>query len=95
MNETRKKINPWVFTLLLGVVTILFSVFAIQQEYDLDEAHKTIHELQDQLKVAQATAEAAVARAAQSAIEAERQRRLAEEALQQMQANLKNQSKSK
>ena len=89
MNERMKKISPWLFTVILGVVAILFSVFAIQQEYDLDEAHKTIHELQDQLKAAQARAVTAEEKAEQNAREAEVQRELAQEALKQMQANSK------
>ena len=49
MSEPKRKFNPWVATVIVGVVAILFSVFAFQQEAELIEARKEVDRLKMEL----------------------------------------------
>ena len=48
MSENKRRVNPWVPAVVLGVVAILFSVYAVQSQTDLVDAKKEIEQLKGQ-----------------------------------------------
>lgn len=76
MSEKKRKINPWVPVVVMGVVAILFSVYAVQSQSDLLDAKKEIEQLKSQVtecaKVANAAKEQqSISEAAQRMVMAE------------------------
>ena len=59
MSESKRKFNPWIATVIMGVITILFSMFAFQQQSEMIEARKEIEQLKRDLVTAQQRAEVA------------------------------------
>ena len=49
MSEKKRKINPWVPVVVMGVVAILFSVYAFQSQSDLLDAKKEMEQLKNQV----------------------------------------------
>ncbi len=49
MSENKKKLNPWVPVVIMGVVTILFGAYAVQSQTDLLEAKKECEQLKVQI----------------------------------------------
>ena len=45
----KKKINLWVPVVVMGVIAILFSVFAFQSQVDLQAAQKEMEQMKNQL----------------------------------------------
>ena len=45
MNLIKRKFNPWVLIVTLGVATLLFSFYAVQSQSDLVDARKEIERL--------------------------------------------------
>ena len=50
--KEKKGMNPWVFTAVIGVLAILFSVFGMQQQTEALEAREEVKQLKMQLEVA-------------------------------------------
>ena len=49
MSEDKSRFNPWVPTIILGVVAVLFSFYALQSQTDLQDARKEILQLENQV----------------------------------------------
>ena len=49
MNEKKSKINPWLPVVVMGVVTILFAMYAVQSQTDFQAVQKEMSQLKDQL----------------------------------------------
>jgi hypothetical protein len=49
MSENKKKLNPWVPVVIMGVVTILFGAYAVQSQTDLLDAKKEYDQLKMEL----------------------------------------------
>lgn len=45
MEEKKKRMNPWVPAVLIGVLAILFSFYGLQLQSDLQDARKEIERL--------------------------------------------------
>ena len=73
--KEKKGMNPWVFTAVIGVLAILFSVFGMQQQTEALEAREEVKQLKMQLEVANN-------RAAEQERAAMQNRKLAEEQTQ-------------
>lgn len=48
MEEKKKRMNPWVPAVIIGVLAILFSFYALQIQSDLQDARKEIEQLKVQ-----------------------------------------------
>ncbi len=57
MSEKKRKVNPWVPVVVMGVVAILFSVYAFQSQMDVMEAKKEMEQLKGQMVACQKEAE--------------------------------------
>jgi len=57
MSEHKRRMNPWVPAVILGVVAMLFSVYAIQSQTEAVDAQKKVEQLEQQLILCQKTAE--------------------------------------
>lgn len=79
MSENKGRFNPWVPTVILGVVAVLFSFYALQSQTDLQDARKEIERLENQT--------------ATCAKESERQQQQDAETLKQMTAACENAKK--
>lgn len=77
--EDKKRMNPWVPALIMGVVAILFSFYALQIQSDLQDARKEIEQLKTQAVECEKRAEEQQQRAV---VEIELARREAERAMQ-------------
>ncbi len=79
MEEKKKRMNPWVPAVIIGVLAILFSFYALQIQSDLQDARKEIEQLKVQIVECERRAE----EQRQSAVTAmELARREAERAMQ-------------
>jgi hypothetical protein len=79
MSAESKKVSPWIFTVILGVVTILFALLALQSEVQLIDKKKEVEQLKGELNASRKFAEEMRAEANISKTEAEHQRMIAEE----------------
>ena len=95
MEEKKKRMNPWVPAVIMGVVAILFSFYALQIQSDLQDARKEIEQLKSQVAEAVTNAEMQAAMASKNAMEAQRQNQIAVEALWQAEENCKKANKRK
>ncbi len=95
MEEKKKRMNPWVPAVIMGVVVILFSFYALQIQSDLQDARKEIEQLKSQVAEAVKNAEMQAAMASKNAMEAQRQNQIAVEALRQAEENCKKANKRK
>ena len=57
MEDQKKGFSPWIITVLLGVIAILFSVFGFQQQGELQEAQQMIVQLREEVMLARMEAE--------------------------------------
>lgn len=95
MSENKRRMNPWVPAVIIGVIAILFSFYALQIQSDLQDARKEIEQLKSQVTEAVKNAEMQAARADKNAMEAQRQNEIAVEALKQAEENCKKSSRRK
>ena len=83
MEEKKKRMDPWVPAVIIGVLAILFSFYGLQLQSDLQDARKEIERLKVQTVECERRAEEQQQRAAKAMelaiIEAERARQAAEE----------------
>ncbi len=83
MSEHKRRVHVWVPTVILGVVALLFSVYAIQSQTEAQDAQEKIEQLEQQLvqcqKVAEEQARNAQMQMVQAAGEAAMARKLLEE----------------
>ena len=80
MSENKRRLNPWIFIVILGVIAILFSVFAVQSQSELNNAQTELKNVQEENQKLKAELDA-------TAAEALKQHKLAEmEALAALQA---------
>ena len=79
MEEKKKRMNPWVPAVIIGVLAILFSFYALQIQSDLQDARKEIEQLKVQTVECERRAEEQQQRAATAM---ELARREAERAMQ-------------
>lgn len=49
MSENKKPFSPWIPTVILGVVTILFSFYALQEQTEAIEEAKRIEKLEGEV----------------------------------------------
>ena len=57
MSDKKRKVNPWVPVVVMGVVAILFSVYAFQSQIDLLDSRKEMEQLKSQMLMCQQEAE--------------------------------------
>ena len=95
MEEKKKRMNPWVPAVIIGVLAILFSFYALQIQSDLQDARKEIEQLKSQVTEAVKNAEMQAVMASRNAIEAQLQNQIAVEARRQAEENCKKANKRK
>ena len=95
MEEKKKRMNPWVPAVIMGVVAILFSFYALQSQSDLQDARVEIERLKSQVTDAVKNAEMQAAMARANAMEAQRQNQIAVDALRQAEENCKKANKGR
>ncbi len=95
MDEKKKRMNPWVPAVIMGVVAILFSFYALQLQSDLQDARVEIERLKSQVTDAVKNAEMQAAMARANAMEAQRQNQIAVDALRQAEENCKKANKGR
>lgn len=66
MSENKRRMNPWVATVILGVIAILFSVYAVQSQSELEDARKENLQLKTQVEACVRTAKEQQQNAAQA-----------------------------
>jgi hypothetical protein len=57
MSTAKSGFNPWIATVILGVVTILFSLLSLQSQTELISERKQVLKMKNELELAQKTAE--------------------------------------
>ena len=95
MEEKKKRMNPWVPAVIMGVVAILFSFYALQSQSDLQDARVEIERLKSQVTDAVKNAEMQAEMARANAMEAQRQNQIAVDALRQAEENCKKANKGR
>lgn len=78
--EEKKRMNPWVPAVVMGVIAILFSFYALQSQSELQEARTEIERLNGQEAACRKAAQEQQARAMEAMSIAEESRRLAKQA---------------
>lgn len=93
MEEKKKRMNPWVPAVIMGVVAILFSFYALQSQSDLQDARVEIERLNTQVieckKSAEEQQKNAAAAMGMAAREAEMARQAVEGLLEIKQKKMK------
>ena len=74
MSENKSRFNPWVPTIILGVITIMFSFYALQSQTDALDAGKKIEALEKEVSTWKRAASEQEKIAEQALMEAERVR---------------------
>ena len=79
MSAESKRVSPWIYTVILGVVTILFALLALQSEAQFIDAKKEVEQLKGELDASRKFAEQMQEEAGKHKTEAEHQKMIAEE----------------
>jgi hypothetical protein len=91
-SEKKRRFNPWVPTIILGVITILFSFYAVQSQADMVDAKKENVRLENELRTCTLEAQRQQKEAQAALEEAKKQ---TEVALGQLEEALKKSGKKK
>lgn len=95
MSENKKPFSPWIPTVILGVVTILFSFYALQEQSEAIDEAKKIENLEKEVTNWKREAELQKEAALKSQAEAEAQRMACEAARKQAEEDCRKTYKRK